>query len=428
MTTAATPPIQIKLPRPHSEGQKALALSQTNDVCFAGRRWGKTQVGVYRILRGATHQVGLYWWVGLSWRSASMKRAWRLLKYYIRRIWQAVGQSHEVHIRESVKELDLPNGSQIWLRTAERQDSLAGEAIRGAVVDEFTLMGETVWTEYLEATLLDYQGWALFIGVPKGDNWAARLWANAKNRPKWRQWQFTTLDNPRMSPESVADIRANVPEALFNQEYLAIIIEGAGAVFRNYRACIHPMADRALGPVVMGVDWGKQNDYTVIIAIDTYTRRVIALDRFNTIDWPLQRGRLTTMIQRYKPIKVLAEENSMGGPNISDLQLEGLPVYPFNTNNASKTQIINELALAFEQGSIGIPDNPILLAELGAFAMERLPSGLWRYSAPNGLHDDMVIALALANHALSSAPLRYGERARPDFYDDDIDLDTGQRM
>jgi len=62
--------------------------------------------------------------------------------------------------------------------------------------------------------------------------------------------------------------------------------------------------------------------------------------------------------------------------------------------------------------------------------MERLPSGSWRYGAPSGLHDDCVIALALAHWAVEShQPLRYGERARPDYFlDDDIDLDTGQRM
>jgi len=57
------------------------------------------------------------------------------------------------------------------------------------------------------------------------------------------------------------------------------------------------------------------------------------------------------------------------------------------------------LALAFEQESIGIPDNQILLNELQAFSIERLPSGNYRYTAPNGMHDDTVIALALANKA-----------------------------
>jgi len=39
-----------------------------------------------------------------------------------------------------------------------------------------------------------------------------------------------------------------------------------------------------------------------------------------------------------------------------------------------------------------------LVSELQAYTMERLPSGRFRYSAPAGMHDDTVIALALAWH------------------------------
>src|SRR5262245_36313526 len=83
--------------------------------------------------RDGLKMPGIYWWVGVSWKSASMKRAWRLLKVRLR------GFSV---IREADKEIHLPNGTQIWLRTADNLSSLAGEGLRGAVLDEFTLMDE----------------------------------------------------------------------------------------------------------------------------------------------------------------------------------------------------------------------------------------------------------------------------------------------
>lgn len=400
MTTQATQQITIKLPRPHSQAQFDLISTRYSDVVLAGRRWGKTQVGVYRILYAATQNVGLYWWVGLSWRSASMKRAWRLLKFYARKIWKSLGQSTDGKIRESVNEIDLPNGSSIWMRSAEREDSLAGEAIRGVIVDEFTLMSETVWSEYLEATLLDYNGWAMFIGVPKGNNWAAQLWRNAAGRRGWRQHRYTTYDNPFMPRERIDDIKLNVTERLFSQEYLAEVLEDGGAVFRNVSACIAtPPKPNEVTSVVIGVDWGKSNDYTVLVAMDEKTRRVIEIDRFNQISWTLQRGRLEQMAQRYNTRLILAESNSIGAPNIEELQKAGLPVQGFQTTSASKGQLVDSLALAFEQQSIGIPNDPVLIGELQAYEMERLPSGTWRYSAPDGGHDDCVIALALAYRA-----------------------------
>lgn len=75
---------------------------------------------------------------------------------------------------------------------------------------------------------------------------------------------------------------------------------------------------------------------------------------------------------------------------------------PFNTTADSKAMLIDKLALAIEEKNITLPNDPVLIHELQAFEMERLPSGAYRYSAPNGGHDDMVMALALALHAAGS--------------------------
>ncbi len=409
MTTAAT---AIRLPRPHSDGQMALLDCRYFDVVFAGRRWGKTQVGVYRILRAATAKVGLYWWVGLSWRSASMKRAWRLLKFYARKIWRALDQEPGNHIKEPVKEIDLPNGSSIWLRSAEKEDSLAGEAIRGAVVDEFSLMNEIVWTEYLEATLLDYEdSWALFIGVPKGRNWAANLWTKAAGRTGWRQHHFTTYDNPKMPRDRIEDIKLNNSERIFQQEYMAEILDDGGAVFRNIKPCFQK-AEPTGGRYAMGVDWGKDNDYTALVVIDMPSRRVVDIDRFNQIGWHFQRGRLKLMAEKWNVFVILAEENSIGSPNIEELQREGLPVEPFYMSSSTKGDLIEGLALAFERVNIIIheelPFSDLMQGELMSYTLERLPGGSYRYSAPDGSHDDTVIALALAY----AASLREGGMRR----------------
>jgi len=395
-------PIQIKMPRPHGGQFKMLdCLARgISVVAFCGRRFGKTQVAVYGILRAATQTVGLYWWVGLSWRSASLKRAWRLLKMYVRQIWRAFGvKKADKHIREADKELYLPNGSSIWLRTAERPDSLAGEGIRGVVLDEFSLMEEVVWTEYIEATLLDYEGWALFIGVPKGENWAATLWRRAQTRKGWQALHFTTYDNPFMSRERIDEIKANVTEALFNQEYMAEITPDAGAVFRGVRHVITapmkpvPVVGRRY---VAGLDWAKDNDYTVMVVFDADRRQMVAMERFNQVNWSLQRKRVVALYEKWGISEIYAEANSIGGPNIEALQAEGLPVKPFMTTAQSKTPLIEALALAIEREDISLQDEPVLINELQAYTMERLPSGSYRYGAPSGMHDDTVIATALA--------------------------------
>ena len=88
----------------------------------------------------------------------------------------------------------------------------------------------------------------------------------------------------------------------------------------------------------------------------------------------------------------------MGQPLIEQLQAAGLPVVPFTTTAASKQIAVDALALACERGSIRIIPDPVLIAELQAYEAERLPSGMLRYGAPAGMHDDTVMALMLAWH------------------------------
>ena len=83
------------------------------------------------------------------------------------------------------------------------------------------------------------------------------------------------------------------------------------------------------------------------------------------------------------------------------LQDDGLPIQPFTTTNATKAEIIRGLQNGFENGEIRILNDPILIGELQAYEQERTSSGLWKFGAPEGMHDDTVIALALAWYGIS---------------------------
>jgi hypothetical protein len=124
----------------------------------------------------------------------------------------------------------------------------------------------------------------------------------------------------------------------------------------------------------------------------------VALDRFNQIDYSLQLSRLTALYERFRPRAIVAEANSMGQPLVEQLQAAGLPVVPFTTTAASKQIAVDALALAFERGSIRIIPDATLISELQAYEAERLPSGMLRYGAPSGIHDDTVMAVMLAWH------------------------------
>lgn len=224
--------------------------------------------------------------------------------------------------------------------------------------------------------------------------------------PLWQSFHFPTSANPLISAEELDFIQFETPERVWRTEYLAEFTDELGQVFRGIReAATAPLdAQPQHGKhYVMGVDWGREGDYTAIVVLDAETNAVVALDRFNQINWSLQRGRLRALYDHWKPLVIYAEANSIGSPNIEALQAEGLPIRPFQTTSASKPALIESLALAIERHDISLIPDDALIGELSAYTMERLSGGGYRYTAPVGLHDDLVIAAALAWYAA-----RYG--------------------
>jgi hypothetical protein len=323
----------------------------------------------------------------------------------IRRIGNKLG----AEIRKVDRQIILPGGGWVQVRSADNPDSLRGEGLDFVVLDECAFVREEAWSEVLRPSLSDRQGRALFISTPKGHNWFWRHWlrGNDEQQTDWESWQFTTADNPYMDPAEIEAARANLPERIFSQEYLAEFRDDAGGVFRGVVAAATATEQAqaiASHGYVFGVDWGKHNDFTVFSVIDVTTQEQAYIDRFNQIDYAVQADRLKTLYGRYRPYTIIAESNAMGEPIIERLQRDGLPVEPFITTNATKKAAIEALALAFERGSLHILPDFVQVGELQAYEMDRSPSGLLRYNAPAGMHDDTVIALALAWQGASGGP------------------------
>jgi len=393
----------IDVKRPHSKQQEMLIVSPDNLAVFAGRRYGKTDAMVQRIFYHMMQKNGLYWWVGLSWQSASMKRAWREVSAIAKQILNGMGLKEREHINRSNHEIKIPGMGEIWFRTADNPSSLAGEGIRGAVVDEFSLMREIVWTEYLQATLLDYSGWVSFCGVPKGNNWAAKIWRGAKVWDGWQQVIATSYDNPFIKPEDIDAIKGKVPAHIFNQEYLAKIVSGEGMVFRNMTECANsewldaPIDGRQY---IGSVDVADANDYTVVSVWDVADKAEVYKDRFRRVGYNVLEDRLFAAYNKFNLKNMVIEDNSIGQPVIDHLRQKKMIITPFHTSGATKSPIIQGLQSAFEHGEISILPDETTVDELSSYEAKKTASG-YSYGAPSGMHDDTVMALAIGWQAIA---------------------------
>jgi hypothetical protein len=296
-------------------------------------------------------------------------------------------QIDNIVTREVEKMVEFPGGGFVQVKSADNPDSLRGEGLDFVALDECAFMKEAAWSEALRPALSDKKGKALFISTPKGRNWFWHVWLmgrDEKRNPDWMSWQFPTGTNPHIDPAEIENAKRTLPERVFLQEYMAEFIEDAGIVFRRVMDAATAETKEAPsvpGGCVFGVDWGKIEDFTVICVIDTYSREMLFMDRFNQIDYQFQVKRLKALYDKYQPVTIIPELNSMGIPVIEQLRREDLPLQPFTTTNASKADAIEALSLAFEREEIKILNDEVLINELQAYEAERLPSGMIRYDA-----------------------------------------------
>jgi hypothetical protein len=367
-------------------------------VLSCGRRWGKSTLGLEALIEVAVEGSPVAWFSPTYKMLADVWREAKTLLYPL-----------ILRINEQEKRIELRTRGVIDFWSLDNPDAARGRKYALAVIDEAAMVAHlaSAWQEAIRPTLTDYQGGAWFLSTPKGRNFFWQLWQRGMDDAKgeWQSWQMPTSANPFIAQSEIAAAKDELPERVFQQEYLAQFLEDAGGVFRGVRdVCTAARVEPYAGTFRMGVDWGQTNDFTVLTVFDSASRRMVDMDRFNKVDWALQRGRLTAMAQKWNVERILAEKNSIGGPNIEALRREGLPVLAFDTTAVSKPPLIESLVLAIEKKEVTLLNDPVLINELEAY--ERTVSkdtGRSKYSAPEGLHDDCVVSVALGWKAVNTA-------------------------
>lgn len=396
-THPASREVRVQLPALHPAQQQVLVTARRFNVVCCGRRWGKTTLGIERLLVAALAGQPVAW----------LAPTYRMLA----EVWQQIALRVQPVTRRSVRQehrIELLTGGRIELWSMEHPDRLRGRWYARVVLDEAAMLRDAaqVWAQVVRPTLTDRAGDAWLLSTPRGHNFFWQCYQRGQQHDsEWQSWQMPTSSNPYIAAAELAAAQRELPAHSFAQEYGAQFLDDAGGVFRGVLAAVGatPQHTAAAGhSYVIGVDWGRQQDATCCAVVDTREQALVALERWQQRDYGEQLTRLRELARRFQPDVILAEQNGVGLPLVEQLQRAGdLPVQPFTTSNASKSILIERLALALEQGTLRLLDDPVLLDELQQFTMERLPSGLVRYAAPAGLHDDCVMALALAWHAAS---------------------------
>ena len=153
-------------------------------------------------------------------------------------IWDVLlDLGREVIASSNVNNQDIMtvNGARIYVRGADRPDTLRGVSLTYAVIDEYADIKPQVWDTIIRASLSDKKGRALFIGTPKGRNHFYDIYqlGEAGTDPEWAAWHFTTADNPLIDPKEIEAAKNTLSSFAFKQEYMASFNNAGTDIFKE---------------------------------------------------------------------------------------------------------------------------------------------------------------------------------------------------
>ena len=353
------------------------------------------------IVANVLRQHGKAAWIVPSYKNS--RPLWR----WMRNTFAGLAQAKRVDISKSDQVITTHRGGFFSIYSEENIDSARGEWFHVIVNDEAAKFREESRFDVVEPLVADSDGDIIDISTPRGRNW---FWREAMRADGQHSAFFhaPTSDNPNPNIRKAAELaKERMSDRSYRQEWLAEFIEEGGGVYRYVREAAS--MEQHTGPIeghqyIAGIDWALSHDFTALAIVDATTQQHVYIDRFNGVDYSMQRQRIAAVCQQFGVSFIQSEANAMGKPNNDELRKMGLPVWDFTTTNATKAQLVETLASSFERRAIQIVNNATLIGELESYESDRTPSGMTKYSAPDGMHDDMAMALMLAWQGASSQP------------------------
>lgn len=383
-------------------------------LAATGTKTGKTMGGAIGIIEYASQLPpnSLCWWVGPFWRTTEIG---------MNRVKQLIPEGRR-QVNESKMVIRLTNGVTIEFRSADKPDTLFGEAIHYVFVDEGPRMRDDAWNAILTTTTQTKAPIRIAGNTDRGkNNWFYRLYKQGLNGdPDVDSWSMKTYENPHLTKEQVDFIGSKLSRRMREILIEAVFPDNGTGVFFGLDECLFEPFQQSM-PIIsrpnpdhaylMGLDLAKFTDFTVITIFDINTRQIVYWNRFNKRSWEQQLGTVMEAQKLYQA-RICMDSTGLGEPFYERLMNAGANVIPFKFTNVSKQQLIEKLALGVEKRDILIPNHlGVLVEEMNAFEVDISDKGVITFTSPGettGIHDDTVISLALAYWGATSNVFEVG--------------------
>ena len=281
-------------------------------VIAAGRRTGKSHLAaVSLILSALDGKEGKTFYVAPT-QGQARDTLWHTL-------FDIAGEIIErSHVNNM--EITLAGGNTIYLKGADRPDTLRGVSLKHLVLDEYAFMKPDVFESILRPALADRQGSAIFIGTPEGRNHFFDLFDGAGSWQDWENFHFTSFDNPIVDPKEIEHARQTLPSWAFQQEFMASFDARTGGMFDTDQFSYYEDSTKQVGDHYITIDLAgfkqqgqrkaKKRDNSAIAVTKVTPDGRWWVEDIIYGQWSLDQtcNEVFAAVEKYKPIKVGIEK------------------------------------------------------------------------------------------------------------------------
>lgn len=367
-------------------------------VIVAGRRCGKSRLSAVALLvEGLKCPQGSAVMYVAPTQGQARQIIWDLLMDLGRDV---ISGSHVNNM-----DITLINGAKIYVRGADRPDTLRGVSLTFVVLDEVADIKADTWEKVLRAALSDKKGNALFIGTPKGRNWFYDMYNLGRNGDDedWKAWHFTTRDNPLIDPKEIEGAKKTLSSFAFKQEYEASFDNAGTDLFKEKWLKYGEEPDGGVWYMAMDLSGFKNENYSqarqskldksAFALVKVTDDGTWFVDKIEAGRWDTKETaqRIVKNLKEYQPVGVGLERGTSRNavmPYLTDCMRQN-NVYAHITDlthgGKQKTErIVWALQGRFEHGKIILNEEE---------DWEEFKDQLLMYPTPQ-VHDDLIDALS----------------------------------
>lgn len=197
--------------------EQQLAIHELMDskrfgVVVAHRRMGKTVSAINHLIKEALlnqKEAPRYAYIAPTYGQAK-RVAWDYLVKYAEPLG---GTSNISELRVDFW------GRRIQLFGSDNPETLRGQYFDGVILDEIGDQNPKIWTDVCRPSLVDRQGWCLFIGTPKGHNHFKELRDRAEKEDGWGLLEFKASETGVVDETELKAAKNEMGEDKYRQEF-----------------------------------------------------------------------------------------------------------------------------------------------------------------------------------------------------------------